>query len=271
MTRVWISAYSYGKEGTKTVDSDLRASLVAAGGAFLLSALVGLFARVAFFVLLGRALFGGLLLGALAYGAIRLVHATLPSSEARETESQEPRGRNLDNVLPEEMPDSFAHDAGASDLESLNEDVAVGDVGVAPMEAFPGRASDMSKPSQFSGSASGSMATRAFAAYEEDEAGEPESLLDDATESDSPISETAASPLSRGAESLSDLDVLPDLEGFTDSFAASEFGALEPESERESPAFSGRAASGRRSDSGDLDPATLAQAVRTILKRDRKG
>jgi hypothetical protein len=115
------------------------------------------------------------------------------------------------------------------------------------------------------------MATRAFAAYEEDEIGEPESLLDDVSANDASVPETAASPLPRGAEGLGDLDVLPDLEGFTDSFAASEFGAGESVSERESPAFSNRAAAGSRSGSGDMDPATLAQAVRTILKRDRKG
>ena len=60
------------------MDTELRASLVAAGAAAALSALVGLVSRVGFFVLAGRALIGGLLFGALVYGAVRLARSSLP-------------------------------------------------------------------------------------------------------------------------------------------------------------------------------------------------
>ena len=277
-----------------------------AGAAFALSALVGLFARVAFLALLGRAVLGGFLLGAILYGAIRLLRTLLLVPEASgDAEMPEQRGRNLDIVLPEELPGSFG--AGAAGLESMDEEDLENPVDVlpvaeaarrnggaseqtaspdgepvgfaaaafeAPEEGTPARAlGAATRPpaSARSVAATRSAAARAFADYEEDDIGEPESLLDDMPESRARAAEVSPSPLPGGTESFGDLDVLPDLEGFTDTFAAAEYGVTNMASEKEGPVPAGRAAPGKRSDVSDLDPATLAQAVRTILKKDRKG
>jgi hypothetical protein len=81
-------------------------------------------------------------------------------------------------------------------------------------------------------------------------------------------------PKTEGYDAFDDLDVLPDLEGFSDSFAAPEF--RDPGPSGDAPTGgdfvrpSGK--SGLRTAGGeDLDPVALAQAVRTILKRDQKG
>ncbi|MDA8426313.1 MAG: hypothetical protein M0Z80_09245 [Treponema sp.] len=287
------------------MDSDLRASLAAAGAAFALSALVGLFARVAFLALIGRAVLGGLLIGAIVYGAIRLFRALLLVPEASgDAEMPEQRGHNLDIVLPEEMPGSFGAGTSGLDLESMEEEGGESPEDVLPVvEAAPRSAGSAfasaegepnGSPAEFeaseqglparkpgaaprspapvrSSSASRSAAARAFADYEEDDIGEAESLLDEVPDSRARVADVSSSPLPGGAEGFNDLDVLPDLEGFTDSFAASEYGVMESASDNQGPVPAGRAASGRSSGVSDLDPATLAQAVRTILKKDRKG
>jgi len=79
----------------------------------------------------------------------------------------------------------------------------------------------------------------------------------------------------RSAVGFDELDVLPDLDGFSDSFTASEFSSGGSSAERsngESPAVSKRGVSpAPRNAQGNLDSVALAQAVRTILKRDQKG
>ena len=78
----------------------------------------------------------------------------------------------------------------------------------------------------------------------------------------------------RPSAGFDDLDVLPDLEGFSDSFTASEFasGGSSSTASQGGASYAGSASSsGSRQGQEGLDPAMLAQAVRTILKRDQKG
>ena len=71
--------------------------------------------------------------------------------------------------------------------------------------------------------------------------------------------------------SIDDLDVLPDLEGYSDSFTSSEFASGGSASNNGSKGYNGQGGSTSRPGQEGFDPASLAQAVRTILKRDQKG
>ena len=90
--------------------------------------------------------------------------------------------------------------------------------------------------------------------------------------------ENTALPSNFGAErgtgssgGIDDLDVLPDLESYSDSFTASDFALGGPPSNNNTKGYVGHGGSAARPGQEGLDPAALAQAVRTILKRDQKG
>lgn len=256
------------------MDKDLRASLVAAGSAAALSALIGIIAGVGFFTLLFRAIVGALLIGGAVYGGIILLRTMVPGlfSPAAATEAEaddfDPlrsdateKGGNVDIVLPGEPLGS----------ESF--------LGPDEAQAYaPGGRSRAAIPGLASGR------------------GSAESVLDEEAAELSPVDDTslleaegsegeraAAMPSSavpdkgrRPSSGFDDLDVLPDLEGFSDSFTASEFtsgGSSAASSEPASYGGGAGSSSGSRRGQGQdgLDPAALAQAVRTILKRDQKG
>jgi hypothetical protein len=238
------------------VDKDLRVSLVAAGAASALSALVGLIAGVGFLTLLFRALVGGIVIGGAAFGVILLLKQAMPGllegggdslDEAIGGESA--KGANLDIVLPGEGPtaEAFAPEGeegeGFATLESLGPGPRRG-------EAAEEDAADMSPV-------------------------DGASLL----EPEGPAGEAAALPAVPPPErdrtaspGFDELDVLPDLEGFSDSFTASEFSSGGSASESaQQQVHAGHVGSASRSGQDGFDPASLAKAVRTILKRDQKG
>jgi hypothetical protein len=239
-------------EGLGTVDADLRASLFVALGAALLSALVGALAGVLAGWLLLRALIFGAVMGAAALGIVRLARTFFPGlipdsdGEGRESGGQAfaagaaeaPAGSRVDIVLPggEAEAESFDADAEVEEADLVEE---------ARPEAGDGEPTMAEEPS----------------------------LLDDRGPAASsapamPPAHMGSAGDARAPEGIDDLDVLPDLDGFTDSFAAAEFSSSggAPASARAAPEDS---ASSRTSDG--LDPASLAKAVRTILKRDQKG
>lgn len=208
----------------------------AGAGAFALSALTGVVARVPFGALALRALASALLFAAVATGAFFLARRFLPelfeSGEAEATQVRE--GPRVDIVVGEES------DGEASDVEGLEpapRSARAGDFG--EVEALEGEGLD----------------------------GEAEELR---VETLMPV-EAGAPPQPSGPArppvSFDDLDVLPDLDGFSDSFASPTHG-----SEEEAAAMESAAAPRRSSGSADgMDPVAIAQAVRTILKKDRKG
>jgi hypothetical protein len=230
------------------VEKDLRASLVAAGAAAALSALVGIIAGVGFFILFLRAVVGGALIGAAVYGALALLKSFLPgigegdfSPEAEASplgaEAADPEiGAHVDIVLPGEAAEVEAVDAEPFAARIFPEGEAESDF--AP----------------------------------EVELLEPEGQ---SAEAEPAIPANAKPERERRSPSnFDELDVLPDLDGFTDSFTASEFafGASSAERAERSPAMGsvGGSSSSQAGREG-ADPAMLAQAVRTILKRDQKG
>jgi hypothetical protein len=231
------------------VDRDLRASLLAACAAAALSALVGVIAGVGFLVLLLRALACGAAIGAATFGAIALFRQSVPGLMDRAA-AQGPEagiepavgpemGSNVNIVLPGE----------AGEIGTLAE-------GPAPL------ASD---------------AEPAEAVEDAEEADEPSLLESDEGTFDAEAAipaETGRGAGKRASLGFDELDVLPDLDGFSDSFTASEFASGGQAAERSAAVAmpsSAAAASVPRTGQGNLDSAALAQAVRTILKRDQKG
>lgn len=242
------------------MDKDLRASLVAAGSAAALSALIGLFAGVGFGTLVFRALLCAILIGVAVYGGILLLRNLLPgvlneggvAEDFDALSGGDERGTNIDIVLPGEAASSASF---------------------AGPEEIPGYAATGRSGGGFDRVGLG---------------GERPDLDETATEL-TPVDETslldpddgrgvAAIPFNPGYDralrpsaGFDDLDVLPDLEGFSDAFTASEFSSGSSSDAVVPAKGGGQGLSGSKAGPEGLDPASLAQAVRTILKRDQKG
>ncbi len=239
------------------MDSDLRAPLIAAAAAAVVSSLVGVFSRVGFTALAIRALLFGVFFGGLTWGALVLLKRFLP--ELFEGEA---------------AVDGFAAtgfaEGSAAEGESMGGtvDIVLDEDGEPFLNAAPA-------PLPVDG---------------EDEDGEKVDIAEDADVETAVLSEDGgeavldvaesrpkgrpAVPLagampSRQASGVDDLDVLPDLDSLSGSFVdsatdSSYSSAKGGASSSDSRGSSGKAANG-------ADPATLALAVRTLLKRDQKG
>jgi hypothetical protein len=161
-------------------------------------------------------------------------------------------GSNLDIVLP---GDDFEPDLLAPGAEAF----------------VPEPLGDASLPSQAAAQARSAFSSAAPSAVEElDE----ESLLEPEADAEPAIPTNATPDRDRRSVGFDDLDILPDLDGFSDSFTASEFAAGGASGERTDssrPVLPEGPSSARQGPASGMDPASLAQAVRTILKRDQKG
>jgi hypothetical protein len=240
------------------VDTDLRASLIASGVAAVLSLLVGVISGVDFLPLVLRALVGGLFFGAIVFGALFLLRRFLPEAFGAEAEEAQPGqivGGNVDIVLPGDLPPSPEGQAEAEeDLESV----------VQP--PMPRRAR---RPAAVVAEADDDEVEEALA--EEVSPYASDSLLDgppaDEDEDAAVAAAAAAASLPmRTSEGLDDLDVLPDLESLSDGFSSSPEADGTPVHEYGETERRPREGGSR----GDADPAVLAQAVRTLLKRDQE-
>ena len=234
------------------MDKDLRVSLVAAGAAALLSALIGVIAGVAFLALFFRALLGGLLFGGAVYGCILLLRKNLPGLfEAKGDESGaqgQAMGAGVDIVLPEEAVSAEAY---------------------SPIDSAAGF-DESPSPRRRATAGEGEEEAAELAPLDEDSLLEPE--RPQRTESTRESAAREASGRDRGPSSgFEDLDVLPDLEGFSDAFTSAEFSSSRDGTQGNGDETNYHKNSGSRSGQEGLDPAALAQAVRTILKRDQKG
>lgn len=225
------------------VSVDVRASGIGAAAAFLLSALVGLISGVSFGTVLLRALLSGIVFGVGMYGARILLARYIPDLlNADATESTGPgvgaTGPNVDISVGDEGDDTdFA--AGATDdrergIDGFDESL-VEEVEEAPaVEA--GRESEARRES----------AEREPGIVEDED-----------------------------AEFLDRSDELPELEGFSGTFS----GAAPPEEKDDGSAPQRRTSDSEGLDSLDdsrppgeggegNDPKVMAEAIRTVLKRE---
>jgi hypothetical protein len=216
------------------VSSEIRILSIAAGAAFLVSAVTGLASRVSFGALLLRAVLSGAAFAALGAGAAYIARIFLPElfGETSGPDSAAPvpgpaeAEHHLNIVLPggeeaveevEELPDALdPAGAGEDDLRNLEREAAeIGADSLVPEE--------------------------------------------ESREARSPVS-------ARPPASFDDLDVLPDLDGLSDVFSAASHEDIDA---GEAPARDPISTTGASRDG--IDAATMAQAVRTLLKRDQKG
>jgi len=227
-------------EGTETVDSSIRASAFAGLGALALSVIIAIFSGVPFGALALRALLSGLGFAALAYAALSVLRRFLPELFNDAAPSPDAAlGARVDIVLP--GGDEVAVETGGS-------------LSVEP--AVP-------TPTLDSGELQREVASLRSEALVPADTGE----------------DVAVAP--RPSVALDELDTLPDLDGFSDSFAqagagSSEFGdaglgatGTEPDASRLMGPSSSMPTAGAP-DAGN-DPAVLAKAVQTLLRRDQKG
>ncbi|MBL8965843.1 MAG: hypothetical protein JNG85_02470 [Spirochaetaceae bacterium] len=270
------------------MNSDVRASLIASGAAAVVSAIVGALSGVSFLALALRALLGGLVFGGLVFGALALARRFLSelfeggaSPGAPEAEAP-PLGGSVNIVLPAEGPLPASGDAEidyASGVQAEGGDAE-------ELASLPGASETPPRPAPRPASAPAPRAAARAAAPSDDD-GDYDFTGGSFVEDAEPVQETAESVLPAGpgagpgagangktrprSVGLDELDVLPDLESLSESFVSTpayhEAGAA-PGREDEDRGYASRSSKGG---GGDSDPAVLAQAVRTLLKRDQKG
>ncbi len=215
---------------------DWRAGAFAAGAAFILSLLAGLFGGVSFGALVFRAIIGAVIFGAGAMGVSLLVDRYLPelkTSAGNDTPAGAPEDRpggrvdiTVDDSMDADVDSSFALEGESEEFES----------GIAAEEVH----------------AEPDIAEAELVDEDEDEDEDEEEVadLEEADESDeerdSDRSVGESVPEAGSAQSL------PDIEGFSGSFA---------EVPAEAEELDGAQRSGE-------DPSIMARAIRTVLKRE---
>jgi hypothetical protein len=260
------------------VDSSIRASAFAGLGAFALSTIVAVFSRVPFGALLLRALLSGLGFAALTFGGLWLLRRFIPelfdeTAAASVSGADGTLGSVVDIVLQEDDAElGDARPAQALDL-SLR-DTAPYEVphGEAPRRDAPlndAIRGDTTRTEPFEVLPAGTLVPGELEREVAD-------LRSDALVSSDPTDSGSGSrSLPRPSVALDELDTLPDLDGFSDSFSEGIGG--EP-GYGAGPAGDGSRMMGPSEsmptagspDSGH-DPVVLAKAVQTLLRRDQKG
>ncbi|MBP7262729.1 MAG: hypothetical protein KBB32_01015 [Spirochaetia bacterium] len=249
--------------GINVTGADLRLSTGAGLGAAVLSATVAAFSRVPLGALVLRAVLLGALFALMTYGAIAVLRRFMPElfedgqAPADALEREAP-GQRVNIVLPgDEAPavsGPGAESADSAESVATAEGELAGSSGEAP-EHIPvlDRVMAAERPER--------RADDDLADIESDvEAIQAESLI---PKNDQP--EPVSRP-PRPSVALDELDVLPDLDTLSDSF--SEVVSDGDQGEEESPIY---APVSGGSDSAAGDPAALAKAVQTLLRRDQKG
>jgi len=232
------------------VDSSLRASAFAGLGAFLLSTIIAVFSRVPFMVLLLRALLSGVAFFALFYGAQFVLKRFLPElfDEGKPVKASPLAGTLVDIVLP-----------GGEDTSHDTLKLGMDDAISAPTE-------DLMM----------SQASPVIVLGANELEREVADLRSDQLVASDPggASEMANAGLApRPSVALDELDSLPDLDGLSDAFvdssvAASGNGVV---ANQIGVSDSMPTAGGPSNRDGGQDPALLAKAVQTLLRRDQKG
>jgi hypothetical protein len=258
--------------GGVPVDPDLRVSLVVAGVAAALSLLLGAFSRVDVLPLLIRAVALGIFLGALAFGCLFLLRRFVPeifdasSGDVPFDERGQGSGgeEGVEGSLGDEGRIGGAVDIvlGADDDDSM----------LSPVDGPPSGFPAMVPAARGASGGDDDLAPAELGdeVAEVPGGGDAEvTLLEEAPAGDGLPQGAAAMP-SRSAIGADDLDILPDMDSVAVGFLDSGGGDSSSYSFREesTPSVS-RKASGKGSDGAD--PAALALAVRTLLKRDQKG
>lgn len=243
---------------------NIKVILWSAGSAAVIALVAGLFGRVAFFDLLLRVLLGGAAFGLFGAGVSLLLMRFVPELfEQQEKEEDDFTGK-IDGADEKEAPPQQGNNLN---IVLDGDEYSYGDSPEAAAENELESGNFGEDDEQF---------------VEEVSATDDQSALGEQQEADTTGgSEAPSSPESRekkpaGAsadyqefENLADVDTLPDLDEFSDSF---ESVAAAQDSENESNGGGGYSSTDSIDIMGDeQDPATVAKAVRTIIGRDQEG
>jgi hypothetical protein len=243
-----------------------------AAGAFILSLITGLVARNPFGVVFFRALLLAVVFAALGAGLRYVVKKYLPellpqSAETASGSNEAPsRGTKVDIVLPEERPlGQSMYGEGARGAERP-ESEAEG------MEALEPERAEMDAPeTEAEAAALGELASELaeeLPAEEGQEAGEISGDENGAVGAAGDAGGAALQGDASDAQGDTDLDSLPDIANLETPD--------EPEAGGRAARSAARRGAGTPADAlrgavGGQDPATIARAIRTVLRRDEKG
>jgi len=245
-----------------------------AAGAFLISLVVGLASSNAFGVALGRALLFALLFAGLAAGA-RYVFMKYLAGLAQAQPPESAPGQNIDITLPEEGPApaeraaAYARASGGPDRLQEADDAGAEDLGGEEL----GEPSDAREPSGAGEPAPGEFSDIPGDALDDElppltdtdlsPDGEPSGDSVEEAESVPEDQSDGGGEAKPGFEMDADLGRLPDITSLGGAPSAPR-AAPQPRA-NQSPEDAMKGALGGR------DPATLARAIRTVLKREEKG
>jgi hypothetical protein len=234
-----------------------KVSGIVAGVAFILSLLIGLFTGSQFLTVFFRALILGVIFFVLVSLAYWLVSQFLPEllvSSSDESGENDAPGSQVD----------ISVDASTDSLEDISDMESPKKMALPVENLASSEADDSSQDSSDQG-----LYQKPQDDYNEKEEGNVSPSLDAAVSAAVPAKETSGS-----------VNVLPDLESMSGSFALSdesdegddeESAAVEIEDEPSSTSSSASPQKRKTVDPGEFDVQGMASAIQTILKREQKG
>lgn len=265
----------------------LKKAIIVAGSVFILSSLIGLVSSVNFLALLLRALFlsagfFGLVVG-IYFLFERFIPELLDSSALPQGDQDEGADFSDADDIGSRFDVTVGDDEELASLQSVDEDEEID-----TLETVDEELGELDAQSEVA--AQSSVAAQSLIAIEPENASILKNALDRSEESDYTTTEEpfkqdsdvgkSSSPLSKNtAESVAvplpgfhDVDQLPDLDGFADSFAPLSASADEQE-QSEGTASTASLQSGRSLtlDSGkasNFDTGELVSAIQTMLKKE---
>lgn len=237
------------------MDTTIRVSVGAGLGAFGLSVIVALFSRIPLGVSLLRGLGSGLIFAVLIFGLGFILRKFLPElfdETIQAAQGSDDVGNVVDIVLPAEEPDSMLYAPAGSQAADDGSISDSGDSsGALPVSSQMGKSMPMGAPN------TGELERDVLAIGRD-------SMLDGGSGQAGVLETKRLKPL----VTMDQLDVLPDLESMSDAFSS--VSDIPGASGYDGPDYGGSATHGGTS-SGGQDPAAIARAVRTLLRKDQKG
>lgn len=263
---------------------DVKKAAIVAVSAFVMSLLVGLLSGVGFlFILLRAFIFSALFFG-LFFGAWFLFSRFLPEllSSAGPSRDDDDESEGAGSRLDISVDDRFDSDTGAtpnapppssqsapgSDGASLPPGTPLSgdEEDVEELEALDGEADDLETQ--------GEKQTGLDRSGEAGYTGTENVGASVQSGPSKPVSQLGPSSFAKPLAGFDDVDKLPDLDGFSDSFAPETYSDGEGESAGASASSvpSGDiAVSSSASAGGTFDTKEMVSAIQTMLKRDQKG
>jgi hypothetical protein len=260
------------------VRENWKTATACAAGAFLLSLLVGLITRNPFGIVIFRAFLLAVVFAGLGAGLRYVVKRYLPelltqgataAAAGGPADDRATRGTRIDIVLPAESPGRTGRYA-ATAREGRQGEPPGEDAGLEPLPS-----EDAGLQTDAETAALGELASELAEELPADEghetAGGPEAehaMTGPGVEGGEQAAEEELQGGAGASEPGSDLDSLPDISTLE---VAEEQGPSAPRGRRATRPGGDSPADALRGSVGGQDPATIARAIRTVLKRDEKG